>query len=151
MVWGTMFFPTNWSSQFIHDARITIPDEDYGWSEAETFRFSDPRTGLVYSAKRDGTETQLGLTVQRATGARILEWANYLLTLVYVVERDVDGAPILGADGRPTLVLDVDGKPQLEPDSAAAEYEYARYVDTIDLFRQLTQTFEHPIAELPEP
>jgi hypothetical protein len=151
MVWGTMFFPTNWSSQFVHDARITIPEEDYGWSEAETFRFADPRTGIVYAARRDGTEALLGLTVQRATGARILEWANYLLTLAYVVDRDVDGAPILGSDGRPTLILDADGKPQLEADSIAAEYEFARYVDTIDLFRQLTQTFEQPIAELPEP
>jgi hypothetical protein len=151
MVWGTMFFPTNWSSQWIHDARIAIPSEEYGWPESQTFRFTDPRTGIVYSAHRDGTESVLGKTVQRGTGARILEWANYLLTLVYEVDRDVNGEVILNADGSPTLVLDADGAPILLADSLAAEVEYSRYVDTIDLYRQLTLEFSQPLEELPEP
>ena len=89
--------------------------------------------------------------MQRGTGARILEWANYLLTLVYEVDRDVNGDVILNADGSPTLVLDVDGAPIPLADSLAAEVEYSRYVDTIDLYRQLTLEFSQPLEELPEP
>lgn len=151
MVWGTMFFPTNWSNQWIHDARIAIPVENYGWPEAQTFRFTDPRTGIVYSAHADGTEEVLGRTVQRGTGARILEWANHLLTLVYEVERDVDGNVVLNPDGSPTLVLDADGAPVELSDALAAGVEYARFVDTVDLYRQLVLEFSQPIGELPEP
>ncbi len=151
MVWGTMFFPTNWSNQWVNDARIAFPGEDYNWAEVETFRFYDPRTGLLYSAHKAGTESILGRTVQAGTGARILEWANHLLATAYLVDRDINGDPILGPDGRPTLLLDVDGLPQLDPSTPGADAELARFVDTVDLFHQLIHTFEQPLGELPEP
>ncbi len=152
MVWGTMFFTTNWSSSFVHDARIAVlGGEDPQWAEPEIFRFRDPTSGLVYLAHKSGTEDVLGKTVQIGTGARVLEWANHLLTVAYLVDRDVDGQPILAADGTPTLVLDVDGLPQLDPTTPGAAAELARYVDTIDLYRQLITTFEHPLEDLPEP
>jgi hypothetical protein len=151
MVWGSIYFPTNWSSSWVHDARIAFPGEDYNWAEVETFRFYDPRTGLLYSAHKAGTESILGRTVQAGTGARILEWANHLLATAYLVDRDINGDPILGPDGRPTLLLDVDGLPQLDPSTPGADAELARFVDTVDLFHQLIHTFEQPLGELPEP
>jgi len=102
-------------------------------------------------AHKAGTEDVLGKTVQIGTGARVLAWANHLLTIAYIVDRDVNGDPILAADGTPTLTLDIDGLPQLDPANEGSAYELARYVDTIDLYRQLITTFEHPIADLPEP
>ncbi len=152
MVWGTMFFPTNWSNQWVHDARIAVlATDEANWPEAETYRFYDPRTGLTYRAHKAGTETMLGATVETGTGARALQWANHLLTVTYLVDRDLNGDPILQPDGRPILLLDVNGAAQLDPANLGSEAEFARYVDTIDLYRQLIATFEQPIDELPQP
>jgi hypothetical protein len=152
MVWGTMFFPSTWSTQWIHDARIALLENDAPvWPEVETFRFFDPKSGLTYRAHKIGTEAMLGHTVQKGTGARSLEWANHLVATAYLVNRDVNGDPILNADGTPQLILDVNGVPQLDPAHPGADLELSRYVDTIDLYRQLIATFEHPIDELPEP
>jgi hypothetical protein len=152
MVWGTMFFTTNWSTSFVHDARIVVlGGEDPQWPEPEILRFRDPKSGLVYMARKAGTENMLGKTVQIGTGARVLEWANHLLATGYQVVRDIDGAPVLAADGTPTLILDANGLPQREPSAPGADVELSRYVDTIDLYRQLINTFEHPLEYLPEP
>ncbi len=151
MVWGTMFFPTNWSNQWIEDARIANAIDEPTWPEAETMRFYDPRTGLTYRAHKAGTEDVLGQTVQKGTGARVLEWANHLLTVTYLVVRGPDDEPVFNADGTPTLVLDADGVPQLNPNAVGSEQELASYVDTIDLYRQLIATFEQPLEDLPEP
>lgn len=152
MVWGTMFFPTNWSNQWVHDARIALYETDAPqWPEAETFRFYDPKSGLTYRAHKSGTEDLLGHTVQKSTGARSLEWANHLVSTAYLVVRDVGGEPILNADGTPQLILDGNGAAQLDPAHPGADLELAKYVDTVDLYRQLIATFEQPISDLPEP
>ena len=85
------------------------------------------------------------------TGARALEWANHLLTVSYLVVRDVNGDPVLQADGRPTLELDANGLPQQDPANEGSIAAFAAYVDTLDLYRQLVATFEQPIDELPQP
>lgn len=151
MVWGTMFFPTNWSNQWIHDARIANSIDEPEWPEAETYRFYDPRSGLTYRAHKAGTETVLGKTVQKGTGARILEWANQLASIVYLVQEDINGNPVLNADGSVQFILDGNGAVQLNPEKLGSEPEFTRYVDTIDLYRQLIATFEQPLDELPEP
>lgn len=153
MVWGSMFFPTNWSSQWVHEARIVaLEAEAPEWSEEETFRFVDPASGVVYRAHRSGVETVLGRERQRTVGARALEWANHLVTIAYEVERDEDGQPILNEDGTPIVLRDDDGRPREDAGNGGAMSELQRYVDTIDLFRQLTSTFEHPLdGGLPEP
>jgi len=152
MVWGTMFFPTNWSNQWVHDARIAVLSTDeVNWPEAETYRFFDPRTGLTYRAHKTGTEDLLGKIVQIGTGARSLEWANHLLSITYLVVRDINGDPVLQPDGRPTLILDINGAAQLDPATAGSLGTFSSYVDTIDIYRQLIATFEQPIDELPQP
>ena len=154
MVWGTMFFPTNWSQSFVNDARITVKASDeVNWPANETYVFYDPKQGLTYRAHRAGTEDMLGATRQITTGARMLEWANRLLTIAYLVQRDVDGNPVLDANGTPILVLDVDGQPQLDPANPGADAQLQKYIDTIDLFRQLTATFASPLDDgsLPQP
>ncbi|MFO0547424.1 MAG: zinc-dependent metalloprotease [Polyangiaceae bacterium] len=151
MVWGTMFLPTNWSSDWLHDARIAVfADEDPVWPAAETFRFTNPKTGLVYRAHMAGTEDVLGNTVQRGTGARALEWANHLLARAYMVVEDANG-PVLNADGSPTLILDGNNAPIPNPAYPGADLELKRYVDTLDLYRELVATFEQPFGDLPEP
>ncbi len=154
MVFGTMFFPTNWSQSFVDDARITTKQSDeVNWPPAETYVFHDPKSGMTYKAHGIGTEDVLGAQHQIGTGARMLEWANQLFSEAYVVQRDAGGAVLPGPDGAPVLVLDVNGKPQTGPGGATAQADLQKYIDSIDIFRQLTTTFEQPLdpGSLPQP
>ncbi len=153
MVWGSIFFPTNWSYDFIHDARIVMTLAEVPWPDSEIYAFTNPKTGITYRARQSGTEDVLGYTRQRGAGARMLEWANRLLTVAYLVQRDVDGNPILDAYGAPLLALDANGQPQLDPANPGADQVLARYVDTIDQMRQLVAYFMLPLDDdnLPQP
>jgi hypothetical protein len=83
----------------------------------------------------------------------MLEWANRLVTVAYLVERNEFGYPELNPDGTPVLDLDADGRPQLDPEHPGAAAALQRWVDNIDIFRQLTSTFERSMsdADLPQP
>ncbi len=152
MVWGAMFFPTNWSYDFIHEARIAAtPAEQPAWPDAETIKFNNPITGITYAAHTTGTEPVLGFERQKSAGARMLEWANTLVTYAYEVEVDMDDAPLFDAYGSPVLVLDVDGKPQVKSSDALAVMQ--RYVANIDQMRQIVTAFMQPLDDsgLPQP
>ncbi|MGC4113930.1 MAG: hypothetical protein QM765_04590 [Myxococcales bacterium] len=147
MVWGQVFFPTDWSQSFIHDARIAVkPSETPSWPADETLAFFDPKTGLTYKAHTAGTERVLGNDYEKSAGARMLEYGNKLVAWTYLVETDQD-AIVYNADGTPKLILDANGKAQLDPETEGAEAVLRKYVDTIDLFRQLTSTFETPLGD----
>ncbi|MCC6525077.1 MAG: zinc-dependent metalloprotease [Polyangiaceae bacterium] len=154
MVWGAMFFPTNWSLAWVHEARIALlPNEAPAWPPTETLAFVDPGSGNRYLARTSGKETVLGVDRERSLGARMLEWANHLVTVAYLVVRDANGVPVLDADGTPELVLDGNGAVQLDPASPGADATLARFVSNIDTMRQLTAYFEQGLGwgELPNP
>jgi len=147
-----MFFPTNWSYDWVHDARITMmADETPDWPADEVIAFSNPATGLTYRAHSKGTESLGGHGREKAAGARMLEWANRLLTYAYEVERDAGGEPILGANKQPVLVLGANGKPKLDAANPGALAVLEGYVDQLDMFRQVVVAFEQPTDELPQP
>jgi hypothetical protein len=154
MVWGSIFFPTNWSHEWVHDSRIAVlPSELPDWPADEIELFFYPPTGLTYRAHRTGSEVLMGQTREKSIGARMLAWANHLMTLAYEVEVDINNQPLMNPDGSPVLKLDVNGKPVKNAANPAAEAALAKYVDTIDLFRQLTAKFEMPLDDesLPQP
>ena len=154
MVWGTLFFTTDWSQRFVHEARIAVlPSEQPDWPDSEVYKFFNPASGMTYSARSYGTETLFGQVVERGAGARMLEWANNLLSLAYLVERDANDDVIRDAYGAPVLTLDQSGKPQLDPSKPGADAVLQRFVDNIDTFRQLTAHFTQPLDDdsLPQP
>lgn len=154
MVWGTMYFTTNWSNSWVNDARIVVLDsEQPNWPADEIVRFVYPPSGLVYRARGTGTEVLFGQTREKAVGARMLAWANHLTTLAYLVQTGPGGQPLFNPDGTPQLELDANGKPQENPANPGAKATLAKYVDTIDIFRQLTSKFEMPLGDgdLPQP
>jgi hypothetical protein len=154
MVWGSIYFPTNWSNGWVHDARITaLESETPDWPAEETYVFRFPPTGVTYRAHGVGSETLFGKTREKGAGARMLEWANELLALAYLVETDPNGAPLKNPDGSPVLLLDSAGKPQKNPANPGAYAALSKHVDTIDLFRQLTAFFAQPLDDgnLPDP
>jgi len=142
MVFGALFFPTDWSNAWVDMARIAVTGADQiQWPAAETYAFRNPATGLVYRAHSTGTETVLGKTRQKSIGARMLEWANHLTELAYKVERHPDGTAKYALDHTLILSLDADGHPQLDADNEGADIILAGYVENVDLMRELTSTF----------
>lgn len=152
MVWGAMFFPTNWSYDFIHEARIAAtPAEEPAWPDDEKIKFKNPVTAITYVAHTTGSEDVLGFTRQKSAGARMLEWANRLVTFAYEVDVDIDDQPLLDSYGAPILTLDVDGQPQVKNPDALAVLQ--SYVANIDQMRQIVMTFAQPLDDsgLPQP
>jgi len=149
-----MFFPTNWSLGWINEARITVLAADQvEWLPAETYTYRDPESGLTYRAHALGREQVFGRDLQKGVGARMLEWANRLLVLAYLVERDGLGQPVLDPDGTPRLVRDANGRPQPDPANPGAVAALRKHVDNVDILRQLTSTFDRGLADpdLPQP
>ncbi len=154
MVWGSIYFPTTWSQAWIDDARITaLAADQITWPANETYAFYNPKTGMTYKAHGSGTETVFGVVHQRGIGARMLEWANKLVALSYVVNRDTSGNAILNADGTPELVLDSNGHPEPESTAASTLATLDKFVNNVDIMRQLTSTFIMPLDDgsLPQP
>jgi hypothetical protein len=146
MIFGAVFFPTDWSNSWIHDGQIAVLGADQpNWSPAETFTFYNPKSGLTYKAHSLGSEMIMGQQRQISLGARMLEWANNLTAVAYQVQTDLNGNPLFNADGTPKLLLDANGKAQLNTDNAGADAVLQKYVDNVDLFRQLTSKFFRPL------
>lgn len=154
MVWGTMFFPTNWSQSFVDEARITLLAADQtGWPASETYTFKDPETGMTYRAHTVGKEQGVSGRVEKGIGARALEWANALLVSAYLVERDAQNRPRLAADGTPIVLRGADERPRRNPDGGGSYAALRKHVDAINILRQLTSTFGRSLApgDLPQP
>ena len=154
MVWGAMYFPTNWSNSWIDDARITeLASDQVTWPANETYSFYNPDTGITYHAHAAGTETLLGVVHQKGVGARMLEWGNHLVGIAFQCELDVGGNCKLNPDGTPILVLDGNGKPQLDPDFGSVDQTLQAYVSNIDTMRQLTALYSRDLTDdgLPQP
>jgi hypothetical protein len=153
MVWGSIYFPSNWSSSWIDDARIVaLEGESITWPANETYAFYDPKTGITYKAHTTGTETTLGDVHQQGVASRMLEWANKLVCLGYICQMN-GSTPVLNPDGTPVLVLDGQGHAQIDPQGGTLPATLESYVENIDIMRQLTATFIRPLddSNLPQP
>ncbi|MBI5537456.1 MAG: hypothetical protein HY898_32330 [Deltaproteobacteria bacterium] len=154
MVWGAMFFPTNWSNSWINDARIAVlANDEPGWPASEVYAFYNPANGLTYKAHAVGTEKLFGKDHQKGVGARMIEWANRLAAIAYLVDEDPLGNPLTNTNGTLQYTLDGNGKAQLNTANAGAAAVLQKYVDDLDTFRQLTATFIRPLddSSLPQP
>ncbi len=154
MVWSTMYFPTNWSQSFVDESRITtLAADQVNWPVTETFTFYDPQSGKTYRAHSTGTESIFGVDHEKGIGARMLEWATTLLIQTYIVETDAMGFIKYNADGTVKLQLDVNGLPQKDPMAPGADAQLRKYMDQVDIFRQLTAEFSRSLgdADLPQP
>ena len=109
---------------------INIPD-------AQQTRFTDPLTGYTYVARKYGTETIDGKTVEKGIASRMIAHANAILAASYVVSLDNNGKPILDSYGRPTLVLDGSGQPQQSGSIAPTWHDLVNYVGLLDAVKQI--------------
>ncbi|HNZ23246.1 MAG TPA: hypothetical protein PKL24_13980 [Polyangiaceae bacterium] len=150
-IFSALYARENTDMTLIHKMRIWIdgvegnisdaafPDEkDEGGSEGRTYqvRFYHPGSGFTYIARSFGAENIDGRQVDRGIASRMLQRANQLVTLSYVVKKE-QGKPVFDKYGRPELILDAQGQPQpLDPNESKIG-ELTRYVGLIDAVRQL--------------
>jgi len=154
MVWGSVFFPTNWSQSWINETRIAVfASDQVDWPANETYAFHDPESGMTYKSHAVGTEMVFGKEVQRGVAARMLAWANWLSYIAYLVELDPQGNPVANPDGTLNFILDAEGRPQPDPETPGADNVLKKYVENLDIMRQLTAEFSRPLgdADLPDP
>jgi hypothetical protein len=105
--------------------------------EPEQIRFTDPESGYTYIARKYGSETIDGKTVDKGIASRMLQHANELLAASYEVETDASGAPVRDAFGAPVLKKGADGQPvPLDPDTTRAG-ELNSYIGLLDALRQI--------------
>jgi len=142
-IFSALYARENTDMTLIHKMRIWIDGveaniSDVAFPEQETqVRFYHPGSGFTYIARSFGTENIDGRTVDRGISSRMLQRANQLVALSYVVEKDAQGKPELDEYGRPTLVLDAQGQPQPLDAYDSKMGELTRYVGLIDAVRQL--------------
>jgi len=94
IAWTLMYLPENQQQDWLNMMRIWELGQDSDPGITNRIEFHDP-SGKVYVAQTYGRETIFGKSVERGIAARILEYANELLTNAY---ETTDG-PDLDGDG----------------------------------------------------
>ena len=106
-------------------------------ADAQQTRFTDPLSGYTYVARKYGTETIDGKSVEKGIASRMIAHANAILAAAYVVSLDSSNKPILDSYGRPTLVLDGNGQPQQSSSLAPTWQDLVNYVGLLDGVKQI--------------
>jgi hypothetical protein len=96
--WTLLYLPENEKQHWLNSLRIWEIGADADPRFENRIEFHDP-FGKIFVAKTYGKEDIFGRTVQKGIGARVLEFANQLLNLGYVVDCDVVAHPELDPDG----------------------------------------------------
>ncbi len=144
-LFSMLYARDNTDMTLIHKMRIWVDGIEGSISDnafpdpKDQVRFTDPNSGFTYIARRFGTEEIDGRQVDMGIASRMLEHANQLLALSYVVDKDANGNVVLDQYGRPSLVLDANGQPQPLDAADSKKGALVRYVGLIDSIRQLGQ------------
>jgi hypothetical protein len=96
IAWTMLYLPENQMQSWINMLRIWELGRDADPGFENRIEFHDPM-GKVYVAKTFGKEVIFGKTVQRGIAARVLEYANELMSKGYLTT----GGPDLDNDGTP--------------------------------------------------
>ncbi len=100
IAWTMLYLPENQQQKWIDMLRMWELGEDADPGFENRIEFHYP-AGKVYVAKTYGRETLFGKTVEKGVAARVLEYANTLLSQGY----DCDDGPDLNGDGKPDWFL----------------------------------------------
>ncbi|MBI5532709.1 MAG: hypothetical protein HY898_08350 [Deltaproteobacteria bacterium] len=140
-VFSMLYARENTDMTLVHKMRIWVDGVEGDISDAafpapkDQLKFYDPGSGFTYIGRRFGNEQIDGRAVERGISSRVLQRANDLVIQAYVVQLDTNNQPVLDETGKPTLVLDADGQPQVK--DGARRAQLSRYVGLIDSIRQL--------------
>jgi len=138
---ASLFSRQNTDMTLMNKLRVFVDGVDgpisaSGIPDAQQVRFTDPRSGYTYVARRYGEEPVYDLTctrelkrIDQGIASRMLQHANALLAAAYWTESRTDDY------GRPVLSLGSDGLPLVY--DPAREAELAQYVGLLDTLRQV--------------
>jgi len=110
-----LYLPENEKQRWINSMRIWERGEDSDPLFENRIEFHDS-AGKIYVAHTEGMETIFGKRVQKGIAARILQYANELMSRAY----NVDDGPDLDGDGVPDWYLPIykdDGTPSVKYDA----------------------------------
>ncbi|MBK8251160.1 MAG: hypothetical protein IPK82_00635 [Polyangiaceae bacterium] len=146
LYYSMLNLPENWKTDWVDQFRIysvgsdTVPDlptENAIW-------WKDPVSGTLYIARRHGTETIFGKTVEKGVAARMLAWANLLTSKAYEVD-SVD--PVTGK----VNVVFENGEPKVKGGVKCEDspdcIRMRNYKTVVDFARQTAGTFGFPAPE----
>lgn len=140
-IFSALYARENTDMTLIHKMRVWVDGDEGNISDqafpqpADQIRFVDPASGFTYIARRFGTETVDGRTVEKGIGSRMLQHANDLLAQAYVTDDNTDGTPKVDSFGSPVLKLDAQGQPQLRTPTGGGNF--TRYRGVVDSVREL--------------
>lgn len=141
LVFASVFSRENSDMTLVNKMRIWLDGsvEQINIPDAEQARFTDPVNGYTYIARKYGPQVINGKTVDQGIASRMLVRANAIETAAYQVQTDANGKPVLDQYGRPTLVLDADGMPQVltTADADQRVQELTNYVGLLDTTREI--------------
>ena len=116
-----LYLPENQQQWWLEQMAIYEIGKDVEPGFTQRIEFTNPESGRTYVAKTNGKEEIFGKTVQKAVAARMLEFANQLVSVAYktyqpgdTLPDGVELAPDLDNDGEPdwpTVVRHPDGTP----------------------------------------
>ncbi len=137
LIFGNLYSRYGTDMQLTNKLRIWAlgTTEQVAIPEAQQARFYDPTSGYTYVARRYGSETIDGKSVDKGIASRMVAHANALITGAYEVQHDANGKPVLDSFGTPTVVLDADGAPVVK--DATALGRLTKYVGLLDAARQI--------------
>jgi hypothetical protein len=134
---GFYFGGTTLSMDWVDQMRILSPGgaETISWAANQQIHYTDPFTGVQYIARDYGTESVGGLTTQRGSGARMLQYAKDLAMASYKYTLDANNDPVwaLDANKQPVCTLDTTDA------CGVAATNIRRYSANIDSLRELGQ------------
>jgi hypothetical protein len=137
VLFSALFSRLNTDMTLVNKTRLWIDGQVGGVNvpAAQQLRFTDPGNGYTYIARRYGTETLDGKTIQKGIASRMVAHANALLASAYKVKKDEAGNVVRDSFGTPELLLDAQGQPQVVSATQAAELQ--RYVGLLDSVREI--------------
>ncbi len=121
IAWTLLYLPENQKQTWLDQLRIWELGADSDPGFTQRIELHHP-SGKVYVAKTLGKETIFGKTVQRAIGARVLEYADELLTQAYETTPgpDLDGDGT--ADWNVPVIDAVTGQPIVKYDPSISAF-----------------------------
>ena len=141
--YSLLHLPENGKSNWVDQFRIYAigSDSEPGLPTENAIYFRDPESGMLYIARRRGTEVLFGKTVEKGISARMLAWANTLTQAAYVVDHvdsDTGMVTVAMQDGEPVL------KQGKTCDDSPACMELRNYKALLDYTRATAEAFGFP-------
>jgi hypothetical protein len=141
VVWTAIFSRMNSDMTLVNKMRLWLEGavDEIAIDPTLAVKFTDPDSGYTYVARKYGTDTVAGKTVDKGIASRMIQHANAMLGAAYKVKAgsvpDSFGRPVLDTTG---------GAPEIADVTAAGALR--KYIGLLDAVRQIDTTLTGPLG-----